>query len=236
MALILFTLTHVILTGAEPNGFFPDQKGRSPLFPYLQEYVRDFNREFARIPEERRHRLDRIASDLRRQQESGQTLQVFLFDTFQETLAPMVHLWLEAALRHSGLGNIGVFSGGLLPEKLNQNALQALERAGFIIYRSQTEGIETFRVRYAYETRATVIFSKKFDFKGNPRQRMYVIVLDEHAELNLPAPLQGPSRLSLLYHDPGSREKDPEVFSAYDRLCRQIALEMFYLAHRLGKA
>ena len=234
--MILLILTQVILTGTVQNGLLPAQTGRSQLFPYLQQYVRDFNREFARIPEDRRHRLDRIASDLRRRQENGQTLQVFLFDTFQETLAPMVHLWLEAALRHSGQGNIGVYSGGLLPEKLNQNALQALERAGFIIYRSQTEGIETFRVRYAFDTKATVIFSKKFDFTGNPRQRMYVIVLDEHAERNLPAPLQGPSRLSLLYFDPGSREKDPDVFSAYDRLCRQIAIEMFYLAHRLGNA
>jgi arsenate reductase (thioredoxin) len=218
---------------AIPNSELPASGNTGTLYPYIREYVRDFSGEFSKIPEERRHRLDRLASDLSRLSLTGNPVQLLFLDTRQAALGLLAPLWLEVAFTYYDLPRFSVYSGGLFPDKFNHNALFALERAGLIIYRTQTEGTENFVIKFAFDEKSIVVYPRKYDHRTIPRQGVYVCTLDELSEANIPEILRTPMRLSLIYFDPELTETNEMAFESYDRLCRQFAIEMFYVCRAL---
>lgn len=230
---VIYLILTLCLNSAMPQSELLSSGNTETLYPYIREYVRDFSVEFSKIPEERRHRLDRLASDLSRLSLTGKPGHLLFLDTRQAALGLLAHMWMEVALKYYDIPNLSVYSGGLFPEKFNHNALFALERAGLIIYRTQTEGAENFVIRFAFDEKSIVVYPRKYDHRTIPRQGIYVCTLDELSEANMPESLQTPMRLSLIYSDPALTETNEMVFEAYDRLCRQFALEMFYVCRGL---
>ena len=233
MLYAIYLILALCLKLAIPQSEPPSSGNTGTIYPYIREYVRDFSGEFSIIPEERRHRLDRLASDLSRLSLTGNPVQLLFLDTRQAALGLLAHMWMEVALKHYDLPHFSVYSGGLFPDKFNHNALFALERAGLIIYRTQTVGADNFVIKFAFDEKSIVVYPRKYDHRTIPRQGVYVCTLDELSEANIPESLRTPMRLSLIYLDPELTETNEMVFESYDRLCRQFAVEMFYVCRGL---
>ena len=214
------------------TGFLP---APGKLYPILNEFVRDFNREFRDIPEERRYRLDEIADYIKEQKTINTTPQLFFIDTDQSTLSQMIHVWALTAAHYFGFPDIKVYSGGLNPGTFNPEAVFAMERAGFIIYRSSIEESDIYKIKYSYNLEPIMAFPKKIDYRKNPRNEFMAIVIEPNADLNLPRVRGTYNRLALLYKDPSGYVGTDECESRFDEVCRQMALEMFYVFSQLKK-
>jgi arsenate reductase len=217
-------------------GIAGDYKASGKLYPILNEFVRDFNREFRDIPEERRYRLNEVIAYIKEQQSASKLAQLLFIDTDQSTLSQMTNVWAITAAHYFGLRNLKVYSGGLNPSEFNQEAIFAMERAGFIIYRSTTEGGEIYKIKYSYNLEPIFAFAKKIDYRKNPRSDFMAIVIEPNADLNLPRVRGTYQRLTLLYEDPAGYSGTELEEEKFDEICRQIGLEMFYIFSQLRKA
>jgi hypothetical protein len=121
----------------------------------------------------------------------------------------------------------------LSPAGINQEAIMAMERAGFIIYRSNTQGSEIYKIKYSYNLTPIFAFTKKIDYRKNPRNGFMAIVIEPNANLNLPRVRGTYRRLTLLYEDPSGYAGADLEERKFDEICRQIGLEMFYVFSKL---
>lgn len=205
------------------------------LYPILNEYIREFPRELRNIPEERRYRLNEIVNFLSEQYSGNNPGQVLFITTNEATVSHMASAWSRAAAYYFGFRNFQAYSGGLKPEKITENTIVSLEKAGFIVYKSTTAGMDQYRIKYSYNLDPLVSFPKKLDHSRNPSSNYMAVVLDKNADMNI-SDIRGTyHRLFLDYEDPAGYQGDLSELAKYDETCRRIAVEMFYVFSQLKK-
>jgi len=208
---------------------FPPQ----PLYPILKNFVKDFHKEFRNISEERRYRLNEIANYVRQQKQQDQLAQLLFISTNQSTIGQMAQVWAETAAFYYGLKNVKTYSGGLSPKLVSEKIIHAMERAGYIVYKTELPGGMVYKVKYSYNLRPIIVFPKKIGHKKNPASQFMAIFVEPNAEANLYEINGAQRRLSIYYEDPQGYDGTPEEEKIYNDRCRQIALEMFYVFSQL---
>ena len=207
------------------------QAGPRPLYPILHEYVKDFYKEFKKIPEERRYRLNEIADYIKNQKEQKQAVNLLFIGSNQSATSgcriPQV------AAFYYRVDEVSTFSAGINPGEIRENAIFALERAGFIIYKNVVNGGTLYKVKYSYNLAPTVVFPKKINHVRNPRSNFMAVMTDANADLNLPIVKGTVYRLFIDYNDPIGADGTENEKEVYDESCRQMALEMFYVFSQL---
>jgi len=225
---ILLYLSFFLFFFGNTNAFPP-----KPLYPILKDYVKDFHKEFRNISEERRYRLNEIASYVRQQKKQNQIAQLLFITTNQSTIGQMAQIWAETAAFYYGLNNVTTFSGGLHPDTISEKMIFALERAGYIVYTTELSGGVVYKVKYSYNLKPIIVFPKKINHKKNPDGQFMAIIIEPNANANLTEVKGAQKRLSIYYDDPQGYEGVPEEEKIYNERSRQIALEMFYVFSQL---
>lgn len=205
------------------------------LYPILNEYVRDFPKEFRRIPEERRYRLNEMVYFLEEQRRNKAPGQITFISSNESTVAQMAQAWSKAAAYYFGFNDFSVYSGGLNPENISVNAIIALEKAGFIVYKTNVKGVEVYRIKYAYNLEPLVAFPKKINHVKNPGDNFMAVILDANAEMNIGNIRGTYHRLLLEYDDPKGYDGSDFEMTKYQESCKTIAIEMFYVFSQLYK-
>jgi arsenate reductase len=132
-----------------------------PLYPILNYYVRDLYKSFKNIPEERRYRLDEMVRYVENQQRMGRDAQIFFLGYDQPEVVQMLNIWSETAAFFFNLENISFFSGTEKAGNISDPAILALEKAGFIIYKTSLDGGQLYKVKYSYNLKPHFVFQKK---------------------------------------------------------------------------
>ncbi len=210
-------------------------KSFNRLYPILNEYIREFPRELRNIPEERRYRLNEIVYFLAEQYTGNNNGQVLFITTNEATVGQMASAWSKAAAYYFGFRNFQAYTGGLKPEKITENTIISLEKAGFIVYKSTTGGMDQYRIKYSYNLDPLVSFPKKLDHSRNPSANYMAVVLDKNADMNINDIRGTYNRLFLDYEDPAGYQGAFVETAKYDETCRRIAIEMFYVFSQLKK-
>jgi len=205
------------------------------LYPILNEYVRDFPKDFRKIPEDRRYRLNEIVYYLQEQQQENNQWQLLFIDTHQSAISQLVQVWAKTAAFYFGFQNLGTFSGGLTPETISVGTITSLEKAGCIVYRTDVNGTDVYRVKYSYNIDPIVIFPKKIDHVRNPSEEFMAIFVEENADLNVQNIRGTYNRLLLSHEDPTGYKDVSEEEQMYEKSCRKVAVEMFYVFSQLRK-
>jgi hypothetical protein len=221
----------IVLLVAQPRWALSDNYTR--LYPILEQYVRDFRKQFRNIPEQRRHRLNEIVKYLEKCRTSGTTGRLFFIDTDQSALSHWAQVWAKTAAHYFRQEWVEIYSGALHPGDIAAETIFALERAGYIVYRSGVEGTAVYKIKYSYNLEPIMAFSKPLDFRKNPRKDFMAIILETNADLNLPRVPGTINRLALLFDEPAGYAASEEVEMVFDKTCRQVALEMFYVFWKL---
>ncbi len=216
---------------------FAETKDKSfnKLYPIINEFVRDFPAEFRKIPEDRRYRLNEIVYFLEEQEENKNPWQLLFISTNQSSVSQMAQVWSKAAAYYFGFTKFESFSGGIKPMDISVNMIKALEKAGFIVYKTDVGGIDVYRVKYSYNLKPIVTFPKKIDHVRNPYHDFMAVVVDENAELNIQNIKGTYNRLLLTYDDPVGYDGSEQETLIYDESCRIVAVEMFYVFSQLSK-
>ena len=205
------------------------------LYPILDEYVRDFPEEFRKIPEDRRYRLNEIIYFLEEQEVNEAPWQLLFISTNQSTVSQMAQVWSKAAAYYFGFTDLQSYSGGLDPADISVSTIKALEKAGFIVYRTDVSGTEVYRVKYSFNLQPILTFPKKINHVRNPQSDFMAVIVDENADLNIQNIKGTYHRLFLNYDDPIGYEGSELEDEMFDESCRQVAVEMFYVFARLRK-
>ncbi len=226
----------IFLCGIFISGIPAEKKiPKNTLYPILNEYVRELYKEFKNIPEERRFRLNEIVRYVEEQRDLRKLPQLMFINTDDATMSHMARIWAKTAAYYFRYERLETFSGGIKPQKITLNTILALEKAGFIIYKSDMDGLEFYKVKFSYNIPSLLVFPKKTDHKLNPTQDYLAVFTEENAELNLPKLRGTLNRLLLVYDDPQGFEGVENIREIYDNRCRQVAIEMFYVFAQLRR-
>ena len=204
-----------------------------PLYPILHEYCKELYPDYETISEDRRFRLEAVADYIKEKKEGGEVPEVLFVGTNQSTRSIMTQAWAYAAAYYYGVDGVEFYSGGLRDDPIPANTITALERAGFIVYKVNEGGKSFYQIKYSYNLKPVVIYPKKIDDRLNPPANFMAVIVCQNAAQNLPVVKGTYNRLELTFNDPLGYEGLDESKEEYDKTCRQIALEMFYLFSKL---
>jgi hypothetical protein len=205
------------------------------LYPIINEYVRDFPKEFSKIPEDRRYRLNEIVYFLEEQKLEKMPWQLLFISTNQASVSQLAQVWSKTAAYYFGFSNFESFSAGLDPRAISVKMITSLEKAGFIVYKTNVDGIEVYRIKYSYNLEPIVSFPKKIDHVRNPGRDFMAVFVDENADINIQNIKGTYNRLLLAYDDPVGYEGSGQEDIMFEESCKNVAIEMFYVFSLLRK-
>lgn len=211
------------------------QKPETPnkLYPILFNYARDLYPAYKNIPFERKVILEEIANYIINIQQVDQAPKVLFIETDHSTRSVLAHVWAVTAAYYYGIKDIQIYSGGIASSAISTNAIIALEKAGFIVYKISRNSNPEYEIKYSYNVPAIFLKSIKYNEKSNPDINFGSIILGANADLNLPVVKGNNFRTSLYYLDPSAFEGTKEALDRYMEKSKEIATEMFYLFYVL---
>jgi protein-tyrosine-phosphatase len=204
------------------------------LNPKLDSYCKDVVDDLKSVSIEKAHILDEIAVEIFSSVKQQNKCRIVFICTHNSRRSHMAELWFHTAAMYYGISNIKTFSGGTEATAFNKNAVDALERVGFMFLKSDSLSSQTaYKVSLSASGQKRLMFSKKYDHKVNPQEDFIAVMVCSEADKGCPIVSGAKARFSLPYNDPRLFDNHPDVKEKYDETCSLIAHEMFYLANKL---
>jgi hypothetical protein len=203
--------------------------------PKLQTYCDGLDKEFEKIPAERKEQLKELAEFISTTKSEGKPVNLLFVCTSNSRRSHMAQVWAQVAAYYYQIENVSTFSGGTEQTRVNINAINALERAGFEIYSNKQSDNPLWYVKAGEKIRPWAIFSKKYTDSTNPKNSFGAVMVCTEADKGCPIVDGADYRLGLPYDDPKLFDATPQKDAKYDERCRQIASEMFYTMQLASK-
>ncbi len=200
----------------------------SPIYPKLESQLKDFEKEFQNIPEERKEILEDLAGYIQRKRASSQPINLTFICTHNSRRSHISQLWAQAAAGYYGINNVFSYSGGTEATAFNPRAVKAMREAGFVITTGQEGNNPVYEVRYSDTFPALNVFSKKYDEGGNPARGFAAVMTCSEADQNCPIVRGADYRIGLPYEDPKAFDGTPEEEAMYRERVHQIGVEIGY--------
>ncbi|GAB4146811.1 MAG: hypothetical protein Fur0037_14900 [Planctomycetota bacterium] len=145
-------------------------------------------------------------------------------------------VWAAVAARETGVEGVRAWSGGTRATSFDPRAAAALERAGFEI-EPEPEGDNPRRALRARDGGEPIVcWSKVHTEPPNPREGFIAVVMCSSADADCPIVPGARRRIAMPYDDPKDSDGTPGERDAYDRACREIAGELFFVFRNLPAA
>lgn len=212
--LFAFRIAH---EGAPPKMYSP-----------LTEYIKKIQKDFDKIPEDRKVQLNKVASFIQTKLSAGEKINLIFICTHNSRRSHMGQLWATAAAEYYDIKEVSCYSGGLEVTAFNPNAIKALTKAGFKINKEKDGANPIYMAKYADDAPAVKSFSKKYMDAPNPTNNFAAIMTCSHADETCPIVQGAAIKISTPYDDPKVADGTPQQEAVYDERCKQIATEVFY--------
>ncbi len=213
-----------------------ERNGPNKLYPILFNYARNLYQEYDHIPQERKYILKEIANYLIGSVQFEGKAELLLIGSNNATRSIMAEAWANAASHYYGTKRVNIYSGGLKNDTISKFGIMALEKAGFIAYKTSDSPDATYELKYTFNEDPLILNSKKISNKEIPDFKFGAVVICANADINLPVVKGNNFRTSLYYFDPAAYEESPDVLDVYLERSREIAVEMFYLFYLIKNA
>ena len=128
-SVILFSAFVLLLL----SSFTIKEKAPSKLLPAITSYIKIAEKDFDKIPEERKQQLKKIALYLQTKLGSEKKASLVFICTHNSRRSHMGQLWANAAAEYYGIKGVENYSGGLEITAFNERSVKALTKAGFQI-------------------------------------------------------------------------------------------------------
>lgn len=198
------------------------------MYQELSTYIQTLVDESSEIADMRKQKLSQIADFISSQIRVGNQVKLTFICTHNSRRSHFCQIWAAVLTHHFGLKHIQSFSGGTEATAFNPRAVAAIERAGFKVENPGGKNPK-YKVYFAEESEPLSCFSKTFENLYNPRANFAAIMTCSEADENCPLVPGASARFSIPYVDPKEADDTPQEAQTYDRRCRQIASEMYYL-------
>ena len=201
------------------------------MFAELTTYIRSIESENWTPAPERLQMLETLVRYIRDQRKAGKPVRMIYVCTHNSRRSHFGQVWGQVAAQYYGLDRVATWSGGTEATAFNPNAIQALNRAGFRISKSEGPSPNNAMYSVSYDEHAPAVrcYSKVFDDPANPVADFAAIMTCTDAEKNCPVIPGAQLRVGLSYEDPRHFDQTPEQESAYDNCCRSVAREALWI-------
>jgi len=220
-SVLVFSLLNVsFMTGGEPA-----------FYPALQTYCEALPQDFSAISDERKEALREIGDFVIAQLEAGQPANLTYICTHNSRRSQFGQAWAKVAATYYGLTDkqIQTFSGGTEATAFNARSVAALRRAGLSVASDHDPANRRYTINMGASRSLPVMFSKKYTHEANPQKNFCAVMVCSQADEACPLVHGASARVSLPYEDPKNADGKPNETQAYDKTCRLIALETFYV-------
>jgi protein-tyrosine phosphatase/arsenate reductase len=222
---IIAIFTMLVVT---TSTIFAADKTPAKLYPSIISYVKNAERDFDKIPEDRKLQLKKIALYLKTKLSSEKKANMVFICTHNSRRSHTAQLWANIAAEYYGIQGVSNFSGGLEVTAFNERMVKALTKAGLIITKKTDGTNPNYEVKIADNAPVVTAFSKKYMDAPNPTVNFAAVMTCSHADKNCPI-VQGASiKISTPYEDPKDADGKPNETEVYNERCKQIATEVLY--------
>lgn len=205
---------------------------RCIMYKKLESYIGELKEGFDRIPASRKENLRKIAEYIQSKLKNSETVKLNFICTHNSRRSHFAQIWAAIAVHHYGLKRIETYSCGTEATAFNPKAVSAIERAGFEV-ESTNEENPHYKIRFSPDIEPLICFSKKIDNPVNPDRGFGAIMTCSHADENCPFVPGAEFRASITYRDPKESDGTKKETQTYDKRCKQIAAEMFYMTSQV---
>lgn len=151
--------------------------------------------------------------------------------THNSRRSQFAQIWAQVAASFYEV-DVQCYSGGIEVTEFNENAINAVRRAGFKVMPLKGENPQ-FHVTFSKELRPIVCYSKLYNDPANPVNGFAAIMTCSDADEKCPLIPGAETRIALNYSDPKEFDGTAKQNNKYDERCIQIANEMFYVFSQL---
>jgi protein-tyrosine-phosphatase len=198
------------------------------MYLELKLYIQDIESGISEISEDRKGQLKKIADYIR----ENHAPKLTFICTHNSRRSHLCQIWAAVLAKHFGIEGIETYSGGTEATAFNPRAVAAIKRSGFKVQAPDGDN-PRYEVHFADEDEPLICYSKTFDDPYNPQQDFAAVMTCSDADENCPFVPGAEKRFSIPYVDPKESDGTSQELQTYDKRCRQIATEMYYLISKV---
>jgi len=200
------------------------------LFQTIESYIQDAIRSFDSIPVERKKTLESISQFIQQKIDTGKTSELIYVCTHNSRRSHLGQIWGKTAANYYNIKNINTYSAGTETTAFNPNAINALEKVGFKVFKeNDEENNSQYSVLYDEVELPIICFSKTYKDVSIPQENLCAIMTCTEADGNCPIISGTELRISCPYCDPKTYDGTPLQDEMYNERCKQIAIENLYI-------
>jgi len=197
------------------------------MYQRLQTYIQGLASEQERINSERKLVLEELIAYLKESKEP----KLHFICTHNSRRSHLSQIWAQTLAHYFDI-EISTFSGGTEATAFNPNAVAAIERAGFRVGK-EGDSNPKYEVTFSEEIDPMICYSKRFDDGPNPASGFAAIMTCSEADAECPVVFGADKRIKLFYEDPKKADGTPQEAAIYDKRCKQIATELYFVFNSL---
>ena len=197
---------------------------------HLHRYVSSLENEFGSIDPDRKQKLAGLADYIITSKSKGDQTNLLFVCTHNSRRSQFAQVWMKTASQFYLVNDIVSYSGGTEATAANERAIAAMKRAGFEVSSSEnSDGNHRYEVSPGTGYPPHLLFSKVYSDPHNPRQSFAAVMVCSDADQACPIVYGAEERISLPFEDPKAYDGTADEIEEYDKTCRLIATEMFYV-------
>lgn len=201
----------------------------------LEDYVATISSVAEEIAWERKALLRPIVSYLL-EVISKEREPTLLFVCTQNSRRSMfAEVWAQVAAWNLGIRNFHSYSAGSGATALHPNTRDALNRTGILIEAISGGENPVYRAEFGDALPSMNLFSKDIDHPELPKKNFGAVLVCVNDAEACPFIPHADVRIPLPYSDPKKFDGTHEMIAAYDRCCREIAKEMFWVMKQVSE-
>ena len=143
-------------------------------------------------------------------------------------------VWAQVASWNFGIKNFHACSAGSGATALHPNTRAALNRTGILIEAISGGENPLYRAEFGAAIPPMKLFSKDIDHPELPKKNFGAVLVCVNDAEACPFIPYADVRIPLPYSDPKKFDGTDEMIAAYDRCCREIAKEMFWVMKQVS--
>lgn len=199
----------------------------------LQDYINSLKNGIGEIPEERKEKLRELSDFIWTKLKNGNHAKLTFICTHNSRRSHLCQIWAATLASHFNVDGIESYSGGTEVTAFNPRAVKAIKRAGFTVEGQDGENPH-YKVFYDEQEEPLICYSKTFDDEANPNSDFVAVMTCSDADQNCPVIPGTEFRITIPYDDPKQADDTPDEVQTYNKRCRQIATEMYYMLSQLN--
>lgn len=205
------------------------------LLSSLQEYAEGVVRNMETIEDARKPVLNDMISFISNNLQKSKEVKLNFICTHNSRRSQLSQVWAQTAAYYFGVDDVITYSGGVEVTAFNERAVNALEKAGFVVIKKENKDNPVYFIHYSDDADPLATFSKLYDDAINAQADFAAVMTCSDADENCPFIPGATVRIPLRYEDPKAFDGTELEASKYLERSLQIATEMFFIFSKVSQ-